>query len=236
MTIEYGAFLPESYLDLQYLMDYCFLEPMDSQRYRDFYRQWQREKNGDLVLDNGLIELGQSINGPKLAEYASYVEATWVIPPDKLGNWEFNITAAREFSRMWPKSQLLVALAGPQATDFDIQSSIVMGEGFGGICLPYRLNRCMPTHSHRIHLLGNKMPEQFYPYDEDGINDVTYDTVEPISAAMRGIAYQQVGIWTVKRPTNYFTQRLETDIYAVACRNIQLFKEWIVERTNEVPK
>jgi hypothetical protein len=232
--VRLGAVLPIHHLgDLQPLLDYAFVEPIDDARYTAFYKVFK----GLKILDNSHGQYGTDpASCERLFEYAKLVDATEVIAPDKLGDWSFNYSWARAFAKLWPKNQTLVCLAGPQAGSFSMQADYVLNEGYAGVCLPYRLNRTFGNYGDRLHLLGLRAPEQFHGYLGEGHVDVSLDTSEPISAASRGVHYaSDGGLWTVKRPKNYMRLELTKEELRWAAANISFLKQWIAERSQPTP-
>lgn len=200
MKVQLSAYLPTSLLkSLQQHLDFALLEPTWTGEYIDFYKHY----TGPKLLDNGFIENNRrSLDHEPLIEYARAVDATWVIAPDKLGDWGYNLSSALKLSRIWPKKKILVCLGGPTPFQFTMQSVVVRALGFHGCCLSYMLNR-VPVGGPFVHMLGFKGAESYSEFYGPKIHWLSLDTVEPLSAAHWGWSYQEQGFATFPRPKPY---------------------------------
>lgn len=204
--IDLCAYLPTKLVPhIQPLMKLAFLEPCDDGDYIDYYRRYE----GVKILDNGLIEFGKSITPTGLMEYARAVDATFIIPPDKIGNWEYNSEQALKFmfdNHLSPK-RILPCLGGPYVGDWLEQVGTCIAHSFGGMCLPFRTNR-FPVRAalgSRLHLLGLKWPEDFKSYlrlNGAGVN-LSLDTTEFVNAAYDAKLYNEDGFTTTQRSSGY---------------------------------
>lgn len=226
--IELCAYLPTALVPIiQPQMSLAFLEPCDDRDYIEYYRHYK----GTKILDNGIIEFGASISARRLADYSSMVGADFIIPPDKLGDWDYNFTSASEYSanHYIAKSYLLPCLAGPYARDFEYQYRAVYNQYYGGMCLPYRTNRIpIPViRGLRLHLLGLKWPEDYEPYIRLNTDaHLSLDTTEFVSAAYRGLCYRTNGFETSKRPKHYHSLRADDELLGLIVDNMN----WLQQR------
>jgi hypothetical protein len=223
-SIQLSSYLPWRLVEfIQPHLDLSFLEPNQDGRYVDRYRARRDVK----ILDNGLIEFGESVRSKDLVEYASWVDATYIIPPDKIGDWSYNLEQAEEMVVKYrvPPARIMVCLGGPLPPDFKLQALKCRELGFGGICLPYRLNRHpTPQLGMRCHLLGLKWPEEYKSYVEQASGSLSLDSTEFISGSIAKKCYEMDGFTTTKRPKNYTDVSIYDVDVPLILKNIKWFK------------
>lgn len=224
--IELCAYLPTKLVKhIQPHLKLAFLEPCDDGEYIDYYRRYE----GIKILDNGLIEFGKSVTVDHLFEYSAAVAADYIIPPDKVGNWDYNAEQAQKMALGYkiPTKRLLPCLGGPYAQDFLEQVEECGRHFYGGMCLPFKTNRfpVQPPIGGRLHLLGLKWPEDFKSYLRLGRGcHLSLDTTEFVNASIDAKLYNEDGFTTTQRPKNYaqwgYSEHLVKDILA-NCRWLQ---------------
>lgn len=218
--IKLGMYLPAGLVErIQPHLDLGFLEPNPSPAYIEYYREFK----GITLLDNGLIEFKRVIGLDELRKYRDEIQPGYVVAPDQLGNWQYNLMIARLLKKDgWSTG---VVLGAYEAADWAEQARQAQLVGLEPILLPYRLNR-VPVKGNWIHLLGYRKPEEYRSF-EAVANDVSIDTVEPISSAYNEWSYSEKGMASFPRPVNFDeldNKRLSVDL---AVENVLWFKEYI---------
>jgi hypothetical protein len=132
---------------------------LEDPEYRAFYAL--RPHNRVLILDNSMHELGAPLPLSDIANAAKMVNALYVIPPDKLGEPEWNLEQVGEMRRFFEPWRIAPVLAGRTASERRSYYSQIAPVPM--LCLPFREPRLewflelfereddLPP---RIHLLG----------------------------------------------------------------------------------
>ena len=234
LKVEWSGLIPTEALRKSYfddLVDYWLIEPIENAEYKSL----MREKTGWKLLDNGFHEYKRPVSSALLRKWVDEVNANAIVAPDMLGNWDFNYQCAISCrSDVMPYNVEVFGVLGgglnhewqDQADTFSLEPPAI-----NGICLPFKLNRFpILTHSH-VHLFGFKHPEDYWSYRQMGYKRLTIDTVEPISAALRGILYEaEGGIVTYPRVPDYMNWEFTLDTVTIARSNIMYLKEHLNRR------
>ena len=230
--ISFSSYLPTPMLEeLQPLLDYVFMEPVQDQHYIDFYKNYHGTYK---LLDNGYIErANNALDFEDLVDYDFKVKADVVIAPDRLGDWKFNRSNAERLCERIGQERTGVVLAGRTAWAFEEQCE-QLANTCSLICIPYTLNRNVldpsfwPGTVTRFHLLGLRVPEDYSVYkslEEEEQVQIYLDTAEPISAAYQYWVYDEKGFACFKRPKGYADLQLTKTQTDIARWNIAWLKK-----------
>lgn len=157
---ERSFWLP--FCDMEFVLAHKVLED------QDYALELRNRSAGSppVILDNSMHELGQPLEAATIAEAARRCHPDWVIPPDRLGQWSWNLEQLKIMKPLLhPKWKLAAVMCGATAFERSTTLSVAASLGCEMMCYPYREARRAWVEEHfralvisgpvtHIHLLG----------------------------------------------------------------------------------
>ncbi len=162
--------------------------------YRRFYKT--RDFKRELILDNSMHELGHPLPLEQLGKAARQVDASYVVAPDQLKQYEQNVRWFQEtHAALGDEFGIAAVLCGETVEERNRFLDLTLGRA-DMLCLPFREPRFdwYQEHFHminmypRVHLLGvNTLRElDMFRISTTPWSNWTVDTSKPIKWAIRG--------------------------------------------------
>jgi len=190
------------FTDLDFILAHKVLE---DDEYASFFAN--RPSRREVILDNSMHELGHPLPVSDLLDAAERVNATYVIPPDRLGEWKRNLDWYEETVDAFEGTDIRVA---PVMCGTSPEERVYTRHKYKDahmICLPFReprkdwynehLDACIEKREtlwERIHLLGvNEFSELklFRQLSDMNLNQVfSVDTAKPIKWGVEGFSLE----------------------------------------------
>jgi len=203
MSLRLSLEIPTAYLeewslwtDLDFVLAHRVLE---DEAYAEFYAR--RPSDRELILDNSMHELGAPLSIEAIRDAAERVHADYVIPPDRLGEPEWNLLQYAQTCRVCSDFNVAGVLCGRDMAER--RSVLDHIQGAPMLLLPFREPRLtwfleLETpirrrfENKRIHLLGvNTLTELqcFAGYSSDERSIWSVDTSKPIK---HGVVHRNI--------------------------------------------
>lgn len=144
-----------------------------------------------VILDNGIHELGQSVDTDALLQAFYLIWPRWVIAPDTMFDYRATREALEKFVGIVPQSRVLPVLQYKNPEEFNSFHSYLISEGYKAIALPYRSPRAAHLSDLKpgihYHFLGLKNLSEL-EYIARGTRNISWsiDTGKPFRAAQNG--------------------------------------------------
>lgn len=202
--------------------DYCLLHlTYEKPEYRNFYKESKR----DVLLDNSLFELGDSLSNEQLAKGVLDIKPKWYVIPDCLDNATETIKRFKSFVKEYPDLPgLKIGVVHGKNIEELIRCYRFMSKHADKIAIPfdskgfedfvnfkdklktwsfgrrlfikYLVDYGIWNYDKPHHLLGCSLAEEFTSYKWDSLNIESLDTSNPVVAGIINMRYEEEGLDT----------------------------------------
>lgn len=223
--------------------------------YANFYKKVIKESDFS-IMDNGVFELGYSIDVDDLLALVEEYKPTHVIAPDVLLNKQRSMDSFFNFFRRYDNSKynvfptkIISVLQGSKMDDY-IESYLTYSQysivdliaipfdcsadgEFNRIDVVYEIYKHLEVFSpKKLHLLGCLKPSEFSYYSQEVkqrlINSI--DTSSPIVCGWSGIKYNNTG-YDEPKPKDKLAENLDINIsdedFKIIAHNVKTFKTFV---------
>lgn len=236
--------------------DYCLLHlTYEYPKYREYYKNSKR----DVLLDNSLFELGDSLSNVQLARGVEDIRPKWYIIPDCLNNSLETIRRFKSFVREYPNLPgLKIGVVQGSTAEELIMCYKFMSKHADKIAIPfdskgfddfinikdnlrkwslgrrlfirYLIDSGIWNYNKPHHLLGCSLAEEFTSYRWDELNIESLDTSNPVVAGIEELKYGENGLST--KPSVKLCKLIDIKLYK---EQLELVK-YNVEKFKEICK
>lgn len=189
--------------------------------YARFYRD--RPTGRELILDNGMHELGHPLSPVELRQAAALCRADYVITPDRLGEPRENLHRYKSAGDLLrPDFKVAVVMSGRDPSERALYLEHVKDADM--LCLPYREPRlewwfenrkAISDRWPRVHLLGVSTFEELGAWRRIAIGDVllmSVDTRKPVKWGMENVRMNSLDTLRGGPPA-----QLVDDVFSLTC-------------------
>jgi len=154
--MKFAFQIPHQHLkDIQGDIDFALAHlVLQGGNYADFYEQ-QSADGREVILDNGLHELGAPLAPSQIVKAAEIINPSWIIPPDWHGDSLRTMKAVEICRGIYDSLRIGPVVQGDSYIEFVATYKTYIDMGFNIICFPYR------TSAWRLQLLLEEAPK--YP-------------------------------------------------------------------------
>lgn len=181
--------------DLDFVLSYRVLQ---DEAYAAYYAR-PRPAGRELILDNGLFELGVAADWPELMDAAGRVKPDFIICPDQLNDGRFNLEQLERAVLIYgaQPEKLGVVITGRDADERARLVNAALSMNVGLLCFPHTETRLewyvdlemtfgIEFAARRLHLLGFIDFDELHAWRRVGLPRLSMDTSKIAKLALAG--------------------------------------------------